>query len=66
MATAAPGQIFKLPEEDIRTRVETLEQQKKEFFTYMESATLQQVQKTGDGDSIELLRDVYSGALDDG
>lgn len=62
----SPGQIFKLPEEDIRTRVETLEQQTKGFFTYMESATFQQVQKTGDGDSIELLREVYSGAVNDG
>ena len=62
----SPGQIFKLPEEDIRTRVETLEQQTNGFFTYMESATLQQVQKkTGDGDSIELLREVYSGAVND-
>lgn len=61
----SPGQIFKLPEEDIRTRVETLEQQTKGFFTYMESATFEQVQKTGDGESIELLRKVYSGEVND-
>ena len=62
----SPGQIFKLPEEDIRTRVETLEEQTKGFFMYMESATFQQVQKTGDGKSIKLLREVYSGAVNDG
>ena len=61
----SPGQIFKLPEEDIRTRVEALAQQTNGFLRYVESVTLQQVQKTRDRDSIELLREVYTGAMND-
>ena len=62
----SPGQIFKIPEEDIRTRVEALARQTNGFLQYMESVNLQQVQKTRDRDSIELLREVYSGAVNDG
>ena len=62
----SPGQIFKLPEEDVRTRVEALAQQTDGFLKYMESANLQQVQKTRDRNSIELLKEIYSGAVHDG
>ena len=62
----SPGQIFKLPEEDVRTRVEALAQQTDGFLKYMESANLQQVQKTRDRNSIELLKEIYSGAVNDG
>ena len=62
----SPGQIFKLPEEDIRTRVEALAQQTDGFLKYMESANLQQVQKTRDRNSIELLKEIYSSAVNDG
>lgn len=62
----SPGQIFKLPEEDVRTRVEVLAQQTDGFLEYMESANLQQVQKTRDRNSTELLKEIYSGAMNDG
>ena len=62
----SPGQIFKLPEEDIRTRVEALAQQTDGFLKYMESANLQQVQRTRVRNSMELLKEIYSGAVNDG
>ena len=62
----SPGQIFKLPEEDIRTRLEDLAQQTGGFLEYMESANLQQVRKIQDRSSMELLKKIYSGAVNDG
>ena len=62
----SPGQIFKLPEEDVRMRVESLAPQTKGFLEYMESANLQQVQKTQDRNRIALLREIYSGVVNDG
>ena len=56
----SPGQIFKLPEEDIRTRVDALSRQTKNYFTAIESASLQQIHKRGDRDGIELLKEIYS------
>src|ERR1039458_4356990 len=43
----SPGQIFKLLEEDIRMRVEALEQQTDGVFEYSESANLQQIRRVG-------------------
>ena len=62
----SPGQIFKLPEEDVRTRVEVLAQQTDGFLEYVESVNLQQVQKTRDRTSMELLKEIYSGVVHDG
>jgi len=56
----SPGQIFKLPEEDIRTRVDALSRQTRNYFTSIESASLQQIHKRGDRDGIELLKEIYS------
>jgi len=56
----SPGQIFKLPEEDIRARVETLARQTNGFFTYTESSNLQQIRRHGEGNNIELLTEIYS------
>jgi hypothetical protein len=56
----SPGQIFKLPEEDIRNRVEALARQTEGLFTYSESAYLQQIRKQGQKDSIGLLKEIYS------
>jgi hypothetical protein len=56
----SPGQIFKLPEEDIRTRVDDLARQTKNYFTSIESTNLQQIHKRGDRDGIELLKEIYS------
>lgn len=58
----SPGQIFKLPEEDIRTRVDALARQTNGFFIYNETAGQQQIQKTGNRDSIELFKQISSGA----
>ena len=55
----SPGQIFKLPEDDVRVRVEQLEHQTRDFFSYTESATLQQVRRRAARESILLLRNVY-------
>ena len=59
----SPGQIFKLPEEGIRTRVEDLARQTGGFFTHSESANLQQIHRQGERDGIELLREIYSVEL---
>jgi hypothetical protein len=56
----SPGQIFKLPEEDIRQRLEGLEQETHGFLTYMESASLQRVRRQGERDTLDLLKAVYS------
>ena len=55
----SPGQIYKLPEDDVRARVERLAQQTKNFFSYTESANLQIVQRHERRESIELLDDVF-------
>ena len=62
----SPGQIFKLPEEDVRTRVEALARQTNGFLEYMESANLQQVEKTRNRNSMDLLKEIYSGAVNYG
>ena len=55
----SPGQVFKLPEECIRIRVDALARKTSGLFTYNETANQQQIQKHGDRDSIELLRQIY-------
>jgi hypothetical protein len=57
----SPGQIFKLPEEDMRIRVESLA--RGAFFSYIESANLQQIRRHDEKDSIELLKGIYSVEL---
>ncbi|MBI3798032.1 MAG: DUF4007 family protein [Deltaproteobacteria bacterium] len=57
----SPGQVFKLSEDEVRTRVEALRQQTEGFITYTESASLQQLQRHGERNSIELLKEIYSG-----
>ena len=59
----SPGQIFKLPEEDIRIRVETLARQNAASFSYIESANLQQIRRHHEKESIELLNGIYSVEL---
>jgi hypothetical protein len=61
----SPGQVFKLPEEDVRLRVEQLEQQTGGFFAYAESANLQQLRRQGSRDGAHLLRDIYRGEVQD-
>ncbi|MCI0724325.1 MAG: DUF4007 family protein [Acidobacteria bacterium] len=59
----SPGQIFKLPEEDIRARVELLAKQSGGLFTYSESANLQQIRKLVERRNSELLKEIYSAEL---
>lgn len=55
----SPGQVFKLPEDEVRTRVERLSRQTKGSFSYAESANLQQVRRQKSCNDIQMLRDVY-------
>jgi hypothetical protein len=55
----SPGQILKLPEDNIRTRVEQLERQTKGTFAFAEGANLQQVRRTRVPDRMDLLKAVY-------
>jgi hypothetical protein len=57
---ASPGQVFKLPEEDVRVRVAELAHISEEAFTYNESASLPQVQRNRQIMSAQLLETVYS------
>ena len=60
----SPGQIFKLPEQEIRDRLETIGQFTNGAISFMESITLQQLQKHHDIEWENLLNAVYqpSGA----
>jgi hypothetical protein len=56
----SPGQIFKLAEEDIRARVEDLNQRSEGLFSYAESANLQQIRRTEQAKPSNLLKVIYS------
>ena len=58
-----PGQVFKLPEEDVRARVEHLAAQTKGRFSYSESASLQQLHRDDRRrcDGMSWLREIYRG-----
>jgi hypothetical protein len=55
----SPGQVFKLPEDDVRTRVDDLARQTDGCFSYMDSATQQQLNRREQIDSMTLLRKLY-------
>lgn len=55
----SPGQIFKLPEDDVRARLDGLDQFTRGGFTYEESSNLQQVRRTDFQDDLKLLKGVY-------
>jgi hypothetical protein len=55
----SPGQIFKLPEDDIRLRLEMLADRATGLFTYTESASQQLLRRNRRKDGRELLREVY-------
>lgn len=57
----SPGQVFKLPEDDIRARLDELARQTHGFLKYYETANQQHIQKNGDRGSLELLKNIYSG-----
>lgn len=57
----SPGQVFKLTEEDVRIRAESLEQHTGGQLAYTESANAQQFRRHAEESSIELLNKVYRG-----
>jgi Protein of unknown function (DUF4007) len=59
----SPGQIFKLPEEDIRVRLEHLAKQSGGLFTFTESANLQQIRRHGERRNTDVLKEIYSAEL---
>jgi hypothetical protein len=61
----SPGQIFKLPEEDVRVRLGELEKHTDGYLSFNESASLQLVHKHGNAPGVELLQSVYSAELVD-
>ncbi len=58
IAHGSPGQVFKLPESDIRERLDGLETESHGAFSYRESASVQQVVRTDERDR-DLLSAVY-------
>jgi hypothetical protein len=57
-AHGSPGQVFKLPETDLRERLERLGEDSDGLYSYEETAALQQVTKRQDRNH-DLLRDIY-------
>ena len=55
----SPGQIFKLPEQEIRTRLESIEEVTDGGISFRESVNLRQVQKQKDIDWTDLLNAIY-------
>ena len=58
--TGSVGQLFKLPEADIRDRLLTIKEDSKGLFAYKESAALSQLVRVGPSDP-KLLSSVYEG-----
>jgi hypothetical protein len=56
----SPGQVFKLSEDEVRARVEALQQHTGGFLTYTESVNMQQIRRNGERDSISLLTEIYA------
>lgn len=59
VGTDGPGQVFKLPEKDIRERLEMIEKHSHGAFVYQESAAIQQVIRQASPSSRELLNRIY-------
>lgn len=59
VAYGSPGQVFKLPESELRERLEALETDSRGAFCYQESASLQQVIRANYSDR-DLLASIYA------
>jgi len=55
----SPGQIFKLPEEDVRVRLDLLSRQADGLFAYSESAQFQQVLRRKEANKTTVLEAIY-------
>ncbi len=58
----SPGQVFKLPEDDIRKRLSEIEERSDGIFTYKESALFELVQRNS-GEFEDLIGAAYEGDL---
>jgi hypothetical protein len=54
-----PGQVFKLPEDDIRARIDELGKQTHGFLKYHETASQQHIQRNGERETMEFFQDIY-------
>jgi hypothetical protein len=55
----SPGQVFKLPEQAVRERLESIEGASEGIFVYQESAAIQQVIRHKQSSPRELLENIY-------
>lgn len=55
----SPGQVFKLPEQAIRTRLESIEKNSEGALIYQESAAIQQLVRQKPSPQRELLENIY-------
>ena len=55
----SPGQVFKLPEDDVRARLEELNRDPSGPFSYAESVNLQQARREKLSGEAELLKQIY-------
>lgn len=58
----SPGQVFKLPEQSIRTRLESIEKTSEGALVYQESAAIQQLVRQKQSPQRELLENIYQPA----
>ena len=63
MGVGGPGQIFKLPEQDILTRLAGLERTTHGAIVFQESDALPQVQRNREADPLTLLRTAFQQSL---
>jgi hypothetical protein len=61
-AHGSPGQVFKLPEEDVRARAEALASETRGYFKFQDSATQQQVHRDSEDPAPDFLARIYDEA----
>lgn len=59
VGAGGPGQVFKLPEKDIRERLEMIKEHSRGAFVYQESAAIQQVIRQAPRSPRDLLNHIY-------
>jgi hypothetical protein len=63
IGSGSPGQVFKLPEDDIRRRLSSIEEDSDGVFTYKSSAMFEQVQRSTTEELADPLCEAYEGEL---
>ena len=61
MGAGSPGQVFKLPEDDIRSRLSQIQGQSNEVLIYTESAMFEQLRRNEGYEFADLLATAYEG-----